>query len=284
MIGASIRHDANLAWGWWLRTVSSPGWGVVIVDEDGREWQSVRQAFWAGRLGMSLDSEAVVNEGLELLLAMLASRSRDIVGPVETGAALFGGDPRFYRLWTYWLVSTGLAEAGRMRTPFEATVTHEGASVIRMLVATRPPELADIAIGKDAMALFGAQGSTTECDRERFDAAEAALRRFRFAVIREDLFGQHMVEMLHRDLRDPIPMVRTIWTVVCSDAGSRDRLHLWMHDRSDRWSAWGELVLQKGPHFLTQLLLELLNANAPSGPPTSGDRPTGTHLAIPNRS
>ncbi len=274
MIGATIVHNPALAWGWWMRTDHRQS-GPVIIDEDGSEWPSLRQAFWAGRLGMSLDNEVVASEGLELLLAMLASRSIGIVGPVETQAALFGGDPRFYRLWTYWLLSTGLVETGRMRTPFESTVTAGGASVIRMLVATRSPELAPLAIGKDAMAYFCAQGLTTECDRERFDAADAALRRFRYAVIRENLFGEYMVEMLHRDTRDPIPMVRTIWTLVCSDAATRDRLHQWMHDRVDRWSAWGELVLQKGPHSLTQHLLELLVAGVSSGPPT------GTHLALP---
>lgn len=285
MIGVDIKHDGALAWGWWMRIAGRPNVGAVIVDENGREWRNMRDALWAGRLGMSLDNPVIVNEGLELLLAMLASRSRGIVPPVENSIAIFNGDARFYRVWTYWLVSTGLVElTGSLRAPFDAAVSAEGASVIRMLVATRSPELAAVPIGKDAMALFGQQGSTTECDRDRFDAAAAALRRFPFAMVREERFGQHLIAMLHRDVEDPIPLARTIWSLACPDAASRDRLHRWMHDRVDRWSNWGEIVISKGPHSFTQHLLALIvvGETMPTTPP--GQQPTGTQLAIRHRS
>jgi hypothetical protein len=284
MNGQKIRHDGALAWGWWMRTVGTPNGGTVIVDEEGREWRNMRQALWAGRLGMSLDNPVIVNEGLELLLAVLASRSRGIVGPVETSSAIFGHD-RFYRMWTYWILSTGLVELGdRMRIPFDAMVSAEGASVIRMLVATRSPELAAVPIGREALKLFGEQGSTTECNRDAFDAAEAALRRFPYAMVRENRFGQHLVAMLHRDRNDPIPMARTIWSLACPDAASRDRLHRWMHDRLDRWSHWGEIVVKKGPHSLTQHLLTLIVVGDTMSTPTPSQQPTGTQLAIPHRS
>jgi hypothetical protein len=287
MIGATITHDANLPWGWWMRTVTMPNWETVILDEEGRRWANLRDAFWAGRLNMSLHNPVVVCQGLELLLAMLASKSRDIVPHVENSVALFDGNARFYRLWTYWLVSTRLIETAPSWSPFDAKLSAEGVSVLRMLIATRSPELSAIPIGPDAATMFGEPGSAAECDRARFDAVlatHAALRKMNCAVIREDLFGQHLVEMLHRDFGDPIPMVRTIWTFVCSDAASRDRLHRWMHDRLDRWPAWCELVLKTGPHSLTQHLLELLTIGAISEPPTSGDRPTGTHIALPHGS
>ena len=243
----------------------------------------MREALWAGRLGMSLDNPVIVEEGLELLLAVLASRSRGIVGPVEMSAAAFGND-RFYRLWTYWSLSTGLVALGdRMRIPFDAMVSAEGASVIRMLVATRSPELAAVPIGKEALRLFGEQGSTTECDRDRFDAAESSLRRFPYAMVRENRFGQHLVAMLHRNLDDPIPMARTIWSFACPDAVSRDRLHRWMHDRLDRWSHWGEIVTRKGPHALTQHLLTLIVVGDTMSTPPASHQRSGTPLAIPHR-
>ena len=284
MTGQNIIHDGALAWGWWMRTVGKPNGGTVIVDEHGQEWRNMREALWAGRLGMSLDNPVIVEEGLELLLAMLASRSRGIVGSVEMSAAAFGDD-RFFRFWTYWLLSTGLVDLGdRMHIPFDAKVSAEGACVIRMLVATRSPELAAVPIGTDAMAFFGEQGSTNECDRDRFDAAEAALRRFPYAMVREDRFGQHLVAMLHRALDDPIPMARTIWSLACPNAASRDRVHLWMHDRLDRWSQWGEMVAREGTHALTQHLLTLIVVGDTMSTPTPGQQPTGTHLAIPHRS
>lgn len=283
MIGQNIAHDGALAWGWWMRTVGRPNGGTVIVDEHGQEWRNMREALWAGRLGMSLDNPVIVEEGLELLLAVLASRSRGIVGPVEMSAAAFGND-RFYRLWTYWILSTGLVELrGTLRIPSDAVVSAEGASVIRMLVVTRSPELAAVPIGRQALKLFGEQGSTTECDRDRFDAAEASLQRFPFAMVREDRFGQHLVAMLHRDRDDPIPMARTIWSIACPDAVSRDRLHRWMHDRLDRWSQWGELVGQKGPHALTQHLLALIVVGDATSTPPAGQPRTGMPLAIRHR-
>lgn len=284
MIGQNIKHDGALVWGWWMRTVGKPNGGTVIVDEHGHEWRNMREAFWAGRLGMSLDNPVIVDEGLELLLAVLASRSRGVVGPVETTWSIFDGHDRFYRLWTYWLLSTGLVElVSNRKSPFDAKVSAEGASVIRMLVATRSPELAAVPIGKDALALFGEQGSTTECDRDRFGAAEAALQRFPYAMVREDRFGQHLVAMLHRDLEDPIPISRTVWSLVCPDGASRDQLHRWMHDRLDRWSHWGELVREKGPHALTQHLLVLIVVGDAMSTPPAGHQRTGMPLAITHR-
>lgn len=257
MPASTIEHSADLPWGWWMRTVSNPQGDIVIVDEKGRQWQSLREAFWCGRLGMSRHHQHVVDENLELMLALLASRSRGIVPHIENVHTLFGESDRFYRWWTYWMMSIGLIGNGHSTDPFGVGATAEGASVIRMLLATRPPELAAVPIGPLAMKVFGPPGSDDESSRMRFDAAEGKARSLTFGMARERLFGRPAISLLHRDLDDAIPFARTIWSLSFLDEASRDRMYMWMHDRLDRWTAWGELARHKGADALTQHLLAL---------------------------
>lgn len=175
MTGSTIKHDPALPWGWWMRTTIGRVGNVAIVDEDGREWHDLREALWAGRLGMSLHHPVVVEEGLELLLAMLAARSRGVLPPhTEIITDLFEGNGRLCHLWTYWLLSTGLiSTTAVMRSPFDAQASDEGVSVLRMLVATRRPDLAAVPIGKEALARLGHPDTEDECDRDRFTTATA---------------------------------------------------------------------------------------------------------------
>ncbi|MHC9419173.1 hypothetical protein ACYZX9_11330 [Sphingomonas citri] len=274
MAGDTIEHDASRPWGWWMRTVGTPFGGVVIVDEHGRQWQSLREALWGGRLELSLDRHQHMEEGLELLLAVLASSSRGIVGPVEQLHALFAGMGRFARFYSYWLHSTGLV-ANRSALAMDLQVTAEGASVLRMLAATRPPKLAAVPIGPLALAAFGAPGSSSECTRARFNAMEGMSRRLVYAFVREEPWRRPTISLLHRNHDDTVPLARTIWSAPFHDEASRDRVFGWMYERLDRWTVWGELVRAKGAHALTQELLSLVmlggDTTAAPGPPPPRD-------------
>ena len=257
--GSDIEHNASLAWGHWMRTVKTPHHGIVIIDEHNQEWRSVRSAFWCGRLNMSADSDRIVDESLELMLAVLISKGGRTVPFGEDVDGLFDGGDRFYRHFIYWLQATNLlgkASGG----PFGAGTTAEGASVVRMLIATRPPELANIPVGPSAIAAFGPQDASNECNRTGFEVGGGAVSDFPYAIVRERRFRRHMVSLLYRNPEDGVPMARTIWSTTCADQASRDRLHKWLHDRMHRWSQWGEIARRSGAHALSQHLIAAIAA------------------------
>ncbi len=265
--GADIAHDASLAWGHWMRTVQTPRQGIVVVDEHNQEWRSIRSAFWCGRLNMSADNDRIVDENLELMLAVLISKCGARVPFGEDVDGLFDGDDRFYRWFVYWLQSAGLLERVP-NGPFGAPTTAEGASVVRMLLATRPPELVNIPVGASAIAAFGPQNASNECDRASFEVGEGTIGEFPYAIVREQRFRRHMVSLLYRNPEDGVPMARTIWSTTCADQASRDRLHRWLHDRMHRWSSWGEIARRSGAHALSQHLIAAIAAE-----PTWGSAP-----------
>lgn len=261
--GAEIRHDPTLPWGHWMRTVKPRYQSVVIVDEHGQEWRTLRDAFWRGRLQMSTENSRIVDEGLELILAVMSSKTGARVPFGEDVVGLYGGNDRFYQWHTHWLQAVGLLERGP--GPFGARATDEGASVVRLLLATRSPELATIPVGAEALRAFGPPDSPTECDRSTYEAADGPCAAYPYAIVREDRWRQYRFAMLHRDPDDVIPMARTIWTVTCPDGATRDRLYHWLYDRIYRWSAWGEIAKKSGSQALTQHLLALIASDPAFG-------------------
>lgn len=248
-------HSSDLPWGYWMRTSANATGDITIVDEEGRHWRTLRDAFWAGRLRMSLANRHIQQEQLELMLADLASRHRGIVGPPEREHLLFGGDHQFFRFFSYWLHAEGLVGGTFPNEPQGAKPSAEGVAVLRMLAATRPLELNAIPIGRTAVELFGEPGTENECSRERFKADKIVTRELRFAFIREEKFGEFGVSLLYRNPKDTIPLARTIWHLPVWDEHLRDRLYRWMHDRTDRWTNWGEIVVKSGASRLTEHLL-----------------------------
>lgn len=262
--GSSISHDPDLPWGHWMRTVAKPGYKDVIIDEHGQEWRTLRQALWCGRLNMSSFNSRIVDSNLELMLAILISKTGNIIGIGEDVAGLFDGNCDF-RLWfVYWLQSTGLLRPAAYG-PLEAGTTAEGASVVKLLLATRPPKLATIPVGAEAIAAFGAQGTSNECDRGAFNTPNGPSSKFPYVVLREDRFGRHMLSLLHRDPGDVIPLARTIWTVTLPNREIRDRLHRWMHHRMHSWSRWGELARRRGALALSEHLLAIIASDPQFG-------------------
>ncbi len=260
--GAGIAHDPRLPWGHWMRTVNTRSQGVVIVDEHGQHWTSLRDAFWRGRLNMGPYRQGLVDEECEVILAILTSKAAGTVPPGEIALDLYRANSVAARYHVFWLQSAGLLQPGGT---LEAGVTPEGASVALLLLATRPPSLAAIPVGDHAIAAFGPAGSTTECDRAAFEAADGISTHFPYAVVRETRFRRHEISMLHRDPEDVIPLARSIWSVTCPDMATRDRLYGWLHRRRHRWTAWGEMAQEHGAHALSQHLLALVAADPAFG-------------------
>lgn len=253
-------HSSDLPWGSWMRTAKSQRGRISIVDEHGRQWPSIRDAFWSGRLRMSSIRPSVRDEQLELMLAGLASMHRGIVTVHERDHAIFFDEPRLTRLWHYWMHNERLIGPAPESDPLAATPTDEGVAVLRMLVATRPIELNAVPVGPAAAAFFGEPDTNEECDRKRFEAAEGNAHMFPFAIVREDVFETPSISMLHRDPKDAIPLARTVWHLPMPNARMRDAAFSWMLDRSDLWTRWGERVLRYGALAFTQHLLVLIVA------------------------
>jgi hypothetical protein len=269
-------YPPELPWGCWMRTATGPGGNVTVVDEKGRHWQSLRDAFWSGRLRMSGSNLRIRDEQLELMLAALASKNRGIVFIEEQTHSVFAGDHQYMRFWWYWMYAEGLTDGGFRRDPLDAKVSAEGVAVLRMLAATRPIELNTVPIGRAAVEMLGQPGSPDECDRAKFEAAEASARLLPLVFVREQAFGSEAISLLHRDPKDVIPVARTIWHMAWPDARMRDRAFLWMANRSDLWTSWGEMVLGDGAEALTQHLLVLLLAG-------DADRPASDTSDSPGR-
>lgn len=255
---SDYRHSPDLPWGYWMRTATSPGGGVTVIDEEGRSWLSIRSAFWSGRLRMCRGPGQVQDEQLELMLAMLASMHRGIVALPEQTYSIFDGDHLYARFWRYWMQAEGLVDNDFRNDPLIAKPSAEGIAVLRMLAATRPIELNAIPIGAAAVRFYGDPYMDDEYDRHAFEAkVDGALP---YVFVREKIFGSESISLLTRNPRDAIPMARTIWHLSFPDATLRDRAFRWMIDRSDRWTSWAELVTATGPTALTQHLMTLLFA------------------------
>jgi hypothetical protein len=194
------------------------------------------------------------------MLAALASKHRGIVSTDERAHSMFGDDHVFMRFWWSWMFAEGIVEGGLRGDPLDAGLSAEGIAVLRMLAVTRPVGLNEVPVGRAAVEFLGKPGTPDECHRAKFEAAEASARLLPLVVVREQAFGSAGISLLHRNPEDVIPVARTIWHLGFPDVQLRDRAFLWMADRSDRWTAWGELVLRQGAPALTQHLMTLLFA------------------------
>ncbi|MBJ6121950.1 hypothetical protein [Sphingomonas mollis] len=275
---SDYRHSPELPWGYWMRTATSPGGVVTVVDEEGRSWLSIRDAFWSGRLRMCRGPGQVQEEQLELMLAMLASMHRGIVALPEQTYSIFDGDHLYARFWRYWMQAEGLVDNDFRNDPLTAKPSAEGIAVLRMLAATRPIELNAVPIGAAAVRFYGDPNLAGESDRRAFEAAEIP-GGLPFVFVRERIFGSESISLLTRNPKDAIPMARTIWHLPFPDAMLRDRAFRWMMDRSDRWTSWGKMVTEAGSSALTQHLLVLQLARQPERQGPGTPRHAG-HLTI----
>lgn len=260
MIGSSLRElpirtaysdqrDSDLPWGYWMR-MRSHRQHVVVEDHDGREWQSVRQAFWCGRLGMSaFTTPQAMDQGCELLIAMLSVAARSTVtGASEVGADAMHGNQAMAVFLESWSIASGLvvANGNNGRTSY---ISDEGWAVLLMLKATRPEELHGVAPGTRAVEIAGGAG-LVDIANPSVDLSGA-----RFVFERVDIVGQAGIQLVDRNGgRGRMPIHEVVWSLIMPKPEC-DRLFAWMCARSDRWQAWGTMTERRDANALTQHLL-----------------------------
>ena len=93
---------------------------------------------------------------------------------------------------------------------------------------------------------------------------------FRFE--RRELWRKPALALVGDGLGEVVPLRRTLWMQSFSDNPSRDRFHVWLAHRLDRWEAWGGMAYQRGAPVLTQHLLAMVMTapNDPEGGAGSG--------------
>lgn len=249
-------HDDILPWGHWMRV--KPGTGsTILVDEDGREWNSLREALFHGRLGFRDVSSFFREAELERMLAYLLAAG----GLLRDGRHRYAGielleDDQFRMFYPHWLASQGLLQGDDHRPPVhERILTKEGHSIARMLLVTRPPELAPFHPGVESV-LF-ALGKAEEIRRPAFERGDQDLGQMKFAFVRERIGRAPAISLLHRDRRTRMPLVCTIWVQTFLDERSRDRYFAWLSRRMDRWNDWGGIARSTSSTALTQKLFSL---------------------------
>ncbi|MBU2340930.1 MAG: hypothetical protein KKE77_06760 [Alphaproteobacteria bacterium] len=248
------RHP-ELPWGYWLTSTGEIPGEPPLVDEDGREWDSVREAFWVGRLGLPMTYGAGVNEILEFMLSYLAIKDSRFVAPEESARDIFVGDGHLGSFFGAFMRAAGLME-DRTGRP-----TAEGRAVLLMLIATRTRDDADEEIGLDWIAATRSLARAKErratsdlvVQRERI----ASRMAHRFAT--DEIAGDPVVKLIGLRITREVPVRSTLWSMSWPDRDQygRDRFYLWLLERIDRWDAWSEMVTEDGSRALTEHLMKL---------------------------
>jgi hypothetical protein len=237
----------------------------MIEDEDGRTWESVRDGFWQGELG--LPDIRFAPEQHELLLRVLTSIDRHCLDKTESRYDLFDGDMRGWRFYMSWLASIGMLERsnrlGEQISPFEAGLSREGRSVLMMLQATREPAWEGLPMADVMDAILASSGGMAEDERESaLQGFERAIGPRRHVFARERVGRAHVVTLtsIRSGVGARMPMRGVTWSMPFTDAGARNDLFAWLATRVDRWDDWGELAYGKGGEALTRHLLGLIVA------------------------
>ncbi len=245
------KFTAGLPWGWWLRAS-----GAELEDEQGRKWDSVRDAYWSGHL--AFPSISVADEQQELLLrSLLAIDRRGELG-VESKTELFGDDFLFWRFYENWLGSVGLLDTNDQRL-FGSRLSLEGRSVMLMLQATRQPEYEEMPMRETVEAIVRASRGHDDGAREAMLMAferEVGFRRHTFA--RERVGSSYLVTLTGIATDARMPTRRVTWSHSFTDAVARDDLFAWLAQRVDCWDAWGGMAYRKGADAFTRHLLTLV--------------------------
>lgn len=245
-------RNPELPWGYWLHA-DGVGNSQPLVDEQGRRWDTVREAFWVGRLGMP--KSLTMEENLERLMAHLAIISRRVVAVEENAHDLFKGETdyeRFYRVWVYSQRLTGGTP------PFGTGISAEGHAALVMLASTRPSQVRGISVGADAVATLAPSKASAVEIAAWLDRVEAMSARLPYRFERRELWGKPTVAMVGDGLGEVVPLRRTLWMQSFSDNPSRDQFHVWLAERLDRWEAWGEMAYHRGAPVFTQHLLAMV--------------------------
>lgn len=254
------RRNCALPWGYWLvANGERPGW-PPLEDEDGRGWDSVRQAFWQGRLGMPHVGDEAMTESLEFLLSVLAILDRRIIGLEERAMDIFDRNWGMSRFYAQWLHSQRLIDpSGMSGVSLEGPLSPEGRAILVMLASTRTPADAPLPIGMSWISAHrGLDHGFERADVEELvSRQEVHAQALDYRMVRVEIAGRPALRMLGPDVRPSIPRRRTVWSMVYPDYYARDRFYLWAHERIDRWEHWGGMAGREGAAALSAHLLAL---------------------------
>lgn len=226
-----------------------------LVDDDGREWSSVREAFWVGRLGLPWIYSNSANNIMEFIASYLAILDGRFVGPEERIRDIFLGDGHLDQFFRAYLLAAGLVNETDGRP------TPEGRAVLLMLIATRTREDAEEEVGLDWIIA----NRTVSGHSERREAVEQVGRRERLAsrmahrFATDTIGGDPVVKLIGLRITREIPVRSTLWTMSWPDGNryARDRFYLWLLERIDRWDDWSEMVTRQGARALTEHFMKL---------------------------
>ncbi|WP_394269839.1 hypothetical protein [Qipengyuania sp.] len=248
------RHP-DLPWGYWMVSSGAIPGQPPLVDERGRQWGSVREAFWSDRLGLPSIHSGWANAIMDFMASYLAIADGRFVAPEERVRDIFLGDGHLDQFFRAYLLAAGLVNETDGRP------TPEGRAVLLMLIATRTREDAQEDVGLDWIVA----NRTVAGHSERREAAEKVERRERVAARMAHRFaidtigGDPIVKLIGLRITREIPVRSTLWTMSWSDGDrhARDRFYLWLLERIDRWDAWSEMVTQDGARALTEHFMKL---------------------------
>lgn len=248
------RHP-DLPWGYWMVSSGSVPGEPPLVDEDGREWGSVREAFWIDRLGLPSIHSGWMNGIMEFMASYLAIADGRFVAPEERVRDIFLGDGHLDQFFRAFLLAVGLVN------DTDGRPTPEGRAALLMLIATRTQEDAGEAIGlewiianRNVTNRSGRLSAAQEVERRERVAARMA---YRFAT--DTIDGMPVVKLIGLRITQEIPIRSTLWSMSWpeGDRYARDRFYLWLLERIDRWEAWSEMVSEDGTRALTEHFMKL---------------------------
>ena len=248
------RHP-DLPWGYWMVSNGAVPGEPPLIDEDGREWGSVREAFWINRLGLPAIHSRWMNGIMEFMASYLAIADGRFVAAEERVRDIFLSDGHLDQFFRAYLLAAGLVN------DTDGRPTPEGRAALLMLIATRTREDASEDVGLDWIVA----NRTVAGHSERLAAAEqversewiAARMAHRFAT--DTIGGDPAVKLIGLRITREIPVRSTLWTMTWSDGDrlARDRFYLWLLERIDRWDAWSEMVTKDGARALTEHFMKL---------------------------
>jgi len=245
------RHP-DLPWGYELVSVGETPGAPPLRDEDGNTWNSVREAFWIGKLGFAA-APWLMTECLEYMLAFMAIIDGRFVAKEERASAIHKGSEQMGAIFRLVLDREGLYDEAK------SALTPEGRSVLLMLAATRDVRDADEGMAQDWIAATNglARGDARKSAAAMVEEREKTASRMahRFAIDRVD--DKMTVKLIGVKVTSTIPVRSTLWSASFPDEYARDRFYLWLLERIDQWAAWSKISSDHGARALSDHLMKL---------------------------
>ncbi len=269
--GANLRWDGkeygdgrhpDLPWGYWLTSIGDVHGEPPLVDEDGKQWSSVREAFWCGRLGFPDFHYRWAKAVLGFMMSYLAVHDRRFIQQEERIQDIFLGDGHLEQFFLVFMVTAGFMESNQ-------GLTGEGHAVLLMLIATRSEDDSHDDVGLDWIS---ANRSFVSHQERRKAADMVAEREIAASRMKNRFAADHIddcpvVKLISFQITNEIPLRSTIWSMSWEngDRHARDCFYLWLLERIDRWDDWTEMVERQGTRALTEHLMKMAFADRFAG-------------------